>query len=172
MPSGAISGIDGISSLGLGKIKSLKLVTTKPPASLKGIRFLEEQNIDVFKIKKEKIIFSGNIGKALEYFPKNINVAATLFLASKFKDIEVVIKVNPRIKRNVHHIEVISGLGNLTVNVENIPSAINPKTSAMAILSAKNLLKKIVGNFSVGRDRKSTRLNSSHTDISRMPSSA
>ena len=150
VPSGAICGIDGISSLSLSKIKSLKLITSKPPSSLKGIKFLERKNIDVIKLKKEKVLFKGNIKEAIEYFPKNINVAATLFLASHFNNIEVVIKVNPHIKRNTHHIEVVSDKGKLYITLENVPSKTNPKTSAITILSAKNTLKRFTDTLLVG----------------------
>ena len=150
MPSGAICGVDGISSLSFSKIKSLKLVTSKPPSSLKGIKFLEQNNIDVFKVRKEKVIFRGGISDAIKRFPKNINVAATLFLASHFDNIEVVIKVNPHIKRNTHHIEVVSDKGNISITLENVPSEMNPKTSAITVLSAKNTLKRFTDTFLVG----------------------
>ena len=44
----------------------------------------------------------------------------------------------------------------------------------LCIDTAKEMLKeyKVIVPFGIRRDRKSTRLNSSHTDISRMPSSA
>ncbi len=150
IPSGAIAGVDGISALAMGNIKSLRLITSKPPLSLAGAPFLSKQGIDVLKIKKEKIIFRGSIKEAIENFPKNINVAATLFLASRFKDIEVIVKVNPHIKRNTHRIEVCSDKGRIDIRVENVPSKINPKTSAMTILSVKNLLTKIINNLKVG----------------------
>ena len=150
IPSGAICGIDGISSLSLSKIKSLKLITSKPPSSLKGVEFLERNNIDVSKIKREKIVFKGKISEAIEYFPKNINVAATLFLASRFNNIEVIIKVNPHIKRNTHHIEVVSDKGKLYITLENVPSETNPKTSAITNLSAKNTLKRFTDTLLVG----------------------
>jgi len=150
VPSGAICGIDGVSSFSLSKIKSLKLITSKPPSSLKGIKFLEQNKIDVFKIKKEKIVFRGGIKEAIKHFPKNINVAATLFLASRFNGIEVVIKVNPHIKRNTHHIELVSDKGRLNITLENVPSIINPKTSAITILSAKNTLKRFTNTLLVG----------------------
>jgi len=150
VPSGAICGIDGISSLSLSKIKSLKLITSKPPSSLKGIKFLEQNNIDVSRIRKEKVIFKGRIKDAIERFPKNINVAATLFLASRFNKIEVIIKVNPHMRKNTHHIELISDKGKLSITLENVPSKINPKTSAITILSAKNTLKRFTDTLLVG----------------------
>jgi len=150
VPSGAISGVDGIAALSIGQIKSMRLITSKSPRSLKGADFFKNNNIDISKIKKEKIVFSGSIKDAIKNFPKNINVAVTLFLATNFKKIEVIIKVNPKLKRNVHRIEVDSSMGRLSVEIENVPSKDNPKTSVMAILSTKTLLKKMASNLKIG----------------------
>ena len=62
----------------------------------------------------------------------------------------MVIKLKPKIKRNVHYIEVDSDYARLKIEIENVPSRANPKTSAMAILSTKNLLRKIVSNIKIG----------------------
>ncbi len=150
VPSGAIAGVDGISSLSLEDVKSITLVTSKPPSSLTGVKFLERGNIDVSKVRRRMKVFEGNIKEAIKHFPKNINVAAIIFLASRFPQIKVVIRVDPSLKRNTHCIEVKARGGRLYVEVENFPSAFNPKTSRMAILSTKNLLRKIVSNIKIG----------------------
>lgn len=150
IPSGAISGIDGIASLSYGSIKRVKLITSKSPSSLSGVPYLERKGIDVFKIKNEKTVFEGTIKEAITHFPKNINVAATLFLASRFKGIRVAIRVVPRLKRNIHRILVDSSQGKLSLTIENVPSEVNPKTSFMTVLSAKCLLKKLVSPLRVG----------------------
>ncbi|MCM8787096.1 MAG: DUF108 domain-containing protein [Candidatus Omnitrophica bacterium] len=150
VPSGAICGVDGIGALSLGKIKKITLVSSKPPTGFAQNKYLEKNNIDVTNIKKETTIFKGNVKQAIKCFPQNINVAATLSLASLYSNIDVYIKINPKIKRNIHFITVQSDTTRLTVSVENIPSKINPKTSNLAILSVKYLLKKIFFSFCVG----------------------
>ncbi|MCM8819389.1 MAG: DUF108 domain-containing protein [Candidatus Omnitrophica bacterium] len=150
VPSGAICGIDGIGALSLGKIKKITLISSKPPTGFVQNKYLEKKNIDVLRLKKETVIFKGSVKEAIKYFPQNINVAATLYLASLHSNIDVYIKVNPKIKRNIHFITVQSDTTKLTIAVENIPSKINPKTSSLAILSVKYLLKKIVSSFCMG----------------------
>jgi aspartate dehydrogenase len=150
IPSGAICGVDGLKSLAKGKIKRLTLTTSKPPRSLTGAPYLIKKNIDVFKLKRERIIFKGDIKQVISAFPQNINVAATIFLASQFKDVEVVIKVDPNLKRNTHQIEVEAQEGKVLVRVENVPSPENPKTSSLAILSTQALLEKITSHMKVG----------------------
>jgi aspartate dehydrogenase len=126
------------------------LTTSKPPQSLKGGTFLDSGKVNIERIQKPKVLFKGGIKKAIQYFPRNINVAATIFLASQFQDIEVVIKVDPALRRNTHSIEAISEEASIKIEVENIPSQLNPKTSYLAILSTQALLEKITSNIKIG----------------------
>jgi aspartate dehydrogenase len=109
-----------------------------------------KKNIDILKLKKEKIVFKGDIKTAIAAFPQNINVAATIFLATKFRNIEVIIKANPYLKRNTHRIEVEAKEAKITLQVENTPSIENPKTSSLAIISTQALLDKITSHIKVG----------------------
>lgn len=145
IPSGAICGVDGLHSLKKAKIKKLSLTTSKPPESLKG--FLENKGNC---LHQEKIIFQGNIKDAIRRFPQNINVAATIFLASGFSDTLVTIKVDPCLEKNTHKIELESDKANIKIEVENTPSKLNPKTSYLAILSTQSLLERIVSNLKIG----------------------
>ncbi|NQT28245.1 MAG: aspartate dehydrogenase [Candidatus Omnitrophica bacterium] len=150
IPSGAILGIDGLGALSMGNIKKISLTTSKPPRGLIGADYLKKKRIDLTNLKKEKVVFTGSVKEAIKHFPKNINVAVAISLASAFKKVEVCIKADPRIKRNVHHIVVDSEEAKLSVRVENVPSKKNPKTSALAILSTQQLLKKIFSPFKIG----------------------
>lgn len=151
VPSGAISGIDGILASSEGKIESLRLTTTKPPASLQGINYLKDKGIDVDKLTKKTVVFQGNIKQAVEYFPQNINVAASLYLASNcYEGIEVVIQLDPDAKFNKHQIELVSSHANINLTIENKPSVSNPKTSQMTIYSVQSLLKKLAAPLKIG----------------------
>lgn len=150
VPSGAISGVDGLGALSMGNIKKVSLTTSKPPRGFMGVDYLKKKRIDLTNLKKEKVIFKGSIKEAIRYFPKNINVAAAIYLASTFKKIEVCIKADPKLERNVHHIVVDSQEAKISIKVENVPSKTNPKTSALAILSTQQLLKKIFSPFKIG----------------------
>ena len=72
-----------------------------------------------------------------------------------------------------------STYNNATKNIEVSKKMIIEEGKIIKIEKVKNNLKKVYDlevknnhNFFANKDRKSTRLNSSHTDISRMPSSA
>jgi aspartate dehydrogenase len=150
VPSGAICGVDGFGALRMGKVKKISLVTSKPPSGLTGADYLKKKKIDLTGLKKERIVFKGGVKEAIRCFPKNINIAATLSLASEFKDIEVCIKADPNIKRNIHRIFIDSEQARLNISIENIPSKLNPKTSALTVLSLQFLLNKMFSNFKVG----------------------
>ena len=148
VPSGAIAGLDAIKAVS-GKIKSLELTTTKPIEGLKDAPYIKNNNINLDKIKKKKIIFNGNLKEAIEGFPQNINVAAALFLASKFKNIKIRIIADLKTKTNDHEIVCRGNFGTITAKTENLPSK-NPKTSYLAILSAIQILKGINSNKIIG----------------------
>jgi len=150
VPSGAVSGIDGIGALSMGNIKRVSLTTSKPPRGLIGVDYLKKKRIDLTNLKKEKIVFRGGVKEAIKHFPKNINVAVAISLASAFKKVEVCIKADPKLKRNVHHIVVDSEEAKLSIRVESTPSKTNPKTSALAILSTQQLLRKIFSPLKIG----------------------
>jgi len=150
IPSGAVCGIDGLSSLSLGKINKVSLVTSKPPAGLVGVEYLKKRKINVLGLKQPKIVFRGSVKDAVKYFPQNINVAATLFLAADFAPVQVCISADPSLKRNVHAIEIDAQDAHVNIKVENVPSDSNPKTSALAALSTRNLLRKMFASLRVG----------------------
>lgn len=146
-PSGAISGLDAIKAVSQ-EISSLELITTKPIQGLKNTTFIIKNNIDLNGLKTKKTIFEGNLNDAIEGFPKNINVAATLFLVSKFKNIRIKIIADPNVKTNNHEIICKGKFGTITTITENFPSE-NPKTSYLAILSAIQILRDMGDNVKI-----------------------
>ena len=145
IPSGAICGMDGLRSAMIGRIKKVVLTTRKPPRGLKGAPYLMAKGIDVDGIKKETVVFEGNAGSAIKYFPQNVNVAATLSLSGIGpRRTRVRIVTSPKYKRNTHEIEVEGEFGKLWTRTENVPSKNNPKTSQLAVFSAMSKLKEIL----------------------------
>lgn len=143
IPSGAICGLDGLSSAAIGKIRKVSLTTRKPPRGLKDVPYLKNKNID--KIKKETLIYSGSAKEAIKYFPKNINVAATLSLYGIGPErTKVKIITSPKYTRNIHEVEVEGEFGRFFTRTENLASKRNPKTSQLAIFSALAKLEEIV----------------------------
>jgi len=150
IPSGAICGVDGIGALSMGNVQKIVLTTSKPPKGLAGAEYLVKNRIDLTALDSARVVFRGGVDAAIRHFPKNINVAATLLLASNGKKIEVSIVADPRIRRNIHRIKVIAKEAIVTLEIENIPSETNPKTSTLTILSAQYALKKIFSSVKIG----------------------
>jgi len=145
IPSGAVCGLDGLRSAAAGKIKEVTLTTRKPPKGLIGVPYLKRKGIDIDKIKRETVVFSGSAKEAVKHFPKNINVAATVSLSGLGPTkTRVRIITAPRYTRNSHELEVKGEFGRLIARTENVPSRQNPKTSQLAIFSALAKLKEVI----------------------------
>jgi aspartate dehydrogenase len=143
VPSGAIAGIDAIKSV-RNSISYVTLTTTKNPDSLKDSPFFKKTNLTLDSIKKRTLIFEGSAIEAVQNFPANVNVAALLGLASiGVEKTKVNVIADPSLRINKHEIKVIGKFGELIVRVKNVPSATNPKTSYLAILSVIELIRSI-----------------------------
>lgn len=152
IPSGAVAGIDGILALaGAGGIESLTLTTIKPPEGIKGAPYLDDKGISLDGLTGPVTVFEGRPAEAIKHFPKNINVSTTIALASAAHDTMTVrLVADPDIKVNTHEVKIVTPLGSMTMRVENKPSPTNPKTSALAYLSAIAALKKITSRVKIG----------------------
>lgn len=151
IPSGAIAGLDGLRSGIVGGIHSVELTTRKPPRGFEGNAYVEERRIDLSSLKAEKTLFTGSARDAVKHFPANVNVAASLSIAGIGPEAtKVKIIADPSAKQNIHEIEVKGEFGIFSVQVKNVPSIPNPKTSRLATLSAIATLKRISYPIHVG----------------------
>ncbi len=144
IPSGALCGLDGVSSLKQMGITSAKIATTKKPMGYDGAPYIVENKIDLTAIKQKQKLFSGNALEAAIAFPANINVAATLsFSGIGPKKTQVEVWADPDIAGNTHEIEVIGEFSRISATVQNRPDPNNPKTSMLAAQSIIAILKKL-----------------------------
>ena len=152
IPSGAIAGIDTIKAASLLKIEKITLTTRKPLNGFKDNAYIRQCGINLAQIRGETTIFEGAIDAAVKYFPQNLNVAATLALASQAKEkISIRIMTSPQFTTNSHEIEVIGDFGRMISRTENVICPDNPKTSYLAVLSGIQTLKEFCsGGVRVG----------------------
>jgi len=132
VPSGAIGGIDAISSAALAGEVEVSLTTRKNPKAL------ETQD------QTPKIIYEGDAQEAARLFPKEMNVAATLALTVKPSKVKVTVIADPNMKRNTHEISVKWRFGEMLMRFSNDPHPDNPRTSALAAWSAIKLLQALL----------------------------
>lgn len=136
VPSGAIAGIDALKAVHHATIHEIILTTRKPPQGLAGAPFIIANTINLSEIKEETVIFEGNVDEAIKAFPQNINVAATVALASRQKEkLRVRIITSPTFQHNIHELQISGDFGRMTTRTENCPCPDNPKTSYLAVLS-------------------------------------
>lgn len=150
LPSGAISGLDGLKSAGAGRIDLVTLTTTKNPKGFLGAPYIEDMKIDLDAISEPKVLFEGPAEEAVLAFPANVNVAATLSLTAQGATVMVKIVADPDIEVNIHQITAEGNFGRITTRVENVPSPRNPKTSYLAALSAIATLRSISEPIKIG----------------------
>jgi len=132
VPSGAIGGLDALSSAELAGIDEIILTTRKSP------KILDLDN------REEKLVYEGNAEEAVRRFPREMNVAATLALTVPREKVKVQVISDPKVKRNVHEVRVKWKYGDMFLRFENEPHPDNPKTSALAAWSAIKLLKDLL----------------------------
>ncbi|HSB68004.1 MAG TPA: aspartate dehydrogenase [Candidatus Methylomirabilis sp.] len=133
---GAIAGLDGVRGAAVGRVDSVTLTTRKPPRGLAGAPYVVEHGIDLDRLTEETLIFEGSAREACRGFPTNVNVSAALSFAGIGPDRTVVrILAVPGGAFNQHRIEVQGEFGRLAVEVENVPSATNPRTGLLSIFS-------------------------------------
>ncbi|MEO0249335.1 MAG: aspartate dehydrogenase [candidate division WOR-3 bacterium] len=139
LPSGAIAGLDGLKSASVGKIEGVTLTTTKPPGGFG------------MAIKKRTVLYEGPAREAVKKFPQNVNVAATLSLVGLgFDKTNVRIGEDPDTNKNEHEIYAKGEFGELRIQVRNVPSPQNPKTSYLAAMSAVSAIRSFKESVVIG----------------------
>ncbi|MBM4400852.1 MAG: aspartate dehydrogenase [Crenarchaeota archaeon] len=132
VPSGAIGGLDALSSAALAGIDEVVLTSRKNP------RALDLNN------KKAKVVYEGTAEEAARLYPREMNVAATLALTVKPAKVKVQVVSDPAVQRNTHEFKVKWRFGEMFLRFANDPHPENPRTSALAAWSAIRLLQKLL----------------------------
>jgi aspartate dehydrogenase len=151
VPTGALLGLDAVAAAAEGGISSVHMITRKPPGGLVGAPYLAEHGIGIEKLSEAKRVFAGNAREAARGFPANVNVAAALALAGIGPERTTIeIWADPSVNRNIHKIEVEADAARFSMQIENVPSAENPRTGRLTPLSVVAALKKLTGPLAVG----------------------
>jgi aspartate dehydrogenase len=150
VPTGALLGLDAVRAAAEGDIRSVKMITRKPPDGLKGAPHLEKNRISVDGLKAPLKVFAGTAREAVRGFPANVNVAAALSLAGIGPDRTTIeIWADPGVDRNRHRIEVDADSAWFALEIANVPSE-NPKTGRITALSVVALLRRLGSSFQIG----------------------
>lgn len=151
LASGAILGLDALRAASEGTIRSVTMVTRKPPRSLRGAPYLQEQSIDVDGLDAPLKIFEGTAEEGARGFPSNVNVAAAVGLAGIGPArTRLEIWADPAAERNMHTVRVDADSARFEMSIENVPSEENPGTGKLTALSVIATLRGLVAPLRVG----------------------
>jgi aspartate dehydrogenase len=151
VPTGALLGLDAVRAAAEGSIASATIVTRKPPAGLAGAPLLVARGLSVEGLKAPLKVFAGSAREAIAGFPANVNVSVALSLAGIGPDrTQIEIWADPGVTRNTHTVTVRSDSSDLTMTIENIPDAENPRTGRITALSALAALRRLTSPLVVG----------------------
>jgi aspartate dehydrogenase len=132
VPSGAIGGLDALSSAALAGVDEVVLISRKNP------RAFEMNN------REAKVVYEGSAEEAARLYPREMNVAATLALTVKPVKVKVQVVSDPAVQRNTHEFKVKWHFGEMFLRFANDPHPENPRTSALAAWSAIRLVQKLL----------------------------
>ena len=151
LATGALLGFDAVRAAAKGVIYSVRMVTRKPPRSLLGAPYLEENHIDITKLSTPLCLFAGSAREGARGFPANVNVAAALALAGIGPDrTELEIWADPSLNRNTHTIKVDADSVRFEMTIENVPTPGKPGTGRVTALSVIAALESLTSVLRVG----------------------
>ena len=151
VPSGAVLGLDAVRAAAQGTIRSVKMITRKPPQSLAGSPYLEQHRISLVGLTEPVRVFAGTAREGARGFPANVNVAAALGMAGIGPDAtSLEIWADPALTRNTHRIEVEADSARFSMTIEGVPSEDNARTGKLTPLSVIACLKGLVEPLRVG----------------------
>jgi len=149
--TGALLGLDAVRAAAEGNLHSVRIISRKPPRSLRGAPYLVARDFDVESVTEATRVFEGSARDGARGFPANLNVAAALSLAGLGPDkTRLEIWADPAVTRNTHTIEVDADSASFTMTIENVPSVENPATGQITPLSVIAALRGLVAPLRVG----------------------
>lgn len=131
LSAGAVAGLDYVEAVALCPEARLRYTSRKPPAAWRAE--LAVLGHEAPALTSEVVLFEGSADEAARRYPRNLNVALTikLRLGAAAGGMTVRVVADPNVVMNTHEIEVESRLGAAVMRFGNVPSAGNPKTSAL-----------------------------------------
>lgn len=150
VPTGGLIGLDAVRAAAEGTIRSVTMITRKPPNGLDGAPYLVERGVSLKGLNTARKVFDGTAREGARGFPQNVNVAAALSLAGIGPDrTRLEIWADPELDRNTHRIEVDADTARFSMSIENVPSE-NPRTGRIVALSTVAALRGLVAELKVG----------------------
>jgi aspartate dehydrogenase len=150
IPTGALLGLDAVCAAAEGNIRSVRMISRKPPIGFAGAPLVVEKAIDLENLREPLKLYEGTTRQVAKGFPSNLNVAVALSLAGIGVDKTFIeVWADPGVARNTHRIDVEADAASFSMTIENVPSE-NPKTGLITAQSVTALLRKMNAALRVG----------------------
>jgi aspartate dehydrogenase len=142
--SGGIGGLDAIASASAGHLRQVTHITRKPARAL--------LPPDAAAALREPLeLFAGSAREGVLKFPQSINVAAAVSLAGIGLDrTQVRVIADPALELNHHEVIAEGDFGRLRFEIENVPTADNPRTGRLVAMSVVQALSRRQARVVIG----------------------
>lgn len=158
VPSGAITGLDGIMALREQGLDRVELITVKHPRSLpegvweKGSPLENAASVPAGLLgAHSRSVFAGSAAEAIRLFPSNANVSIALSLAGLgFQRTLMRLFADPDAQGTTHCVRAEAGQSALETLTRTVPLVDNPRSAMMAVSSSVALLRKLGECLRVG----------------------
>jgi aspartate dehydrogenase len=139
VPSGAIGGIDALSSAAVLGLDDVMHQIVKPPTAW--LNTAAEQVLNLRNLETRSTFFEGTARRASAVYPQNANATVVTSLAGIGLDrTRVELIADPTAIMNSHRIVASGAFGRMEIVLENRPLATNPKSSELTALSLVRLI--------------------------------
>ncbi|WP_249157496.1 aspartate dehydrogenase [Bradyrhizobium sp. KB893862 SZCCT0404] len=129
VPSGAIGGLDWLAAAKLAGLTDVVYRARKPARIWACSR---AENAHLSDLREERMFYRGTVREAAAAYPKNVNVAAAVALATLgFDRTRVELIATPEEGDNCHEVEAVGDAGSMRIKIRGKPDPSNPNTSVI-----------------------------------------